>query len=124
VTVLLPCTGPKPKPTIVIEAPAGADVGDKLLMVGATLNVTALLTKPSAVVTITLPVVAATGTIATISVVPQAMTAATVPLKVILPTEEPKVLPSTVTDIPADPNVGDRLLMLGVTVKSTALLSF
>ena len=63
VTVLEPCVEPKFVPAIVTEAPTGADVGDRLLMVGVGKIVKAtplLLTPPS--FRTTLPVVAPAGT--------------------------------------------------------------
>jgi hypothetical protein len=44
-------------------------------------------------------------------------------LTVLLPWVEPKFAPVIVTDAPTAPVVGDRLLMLGKTVKLTPLLS-
>ena len=50
---------------------------------------------------------------------------AVVPLNftVLVPCVEPKFVPVIVTDAPTAPVVGDRLLMLGKTVKVTPLLA-
>jgi hypothetical protein len=130
-TVLLPCVEPKFVPAIVTDVPAGPEVGDKLLMLGAgtvTVKLTPLLAWPPTV-TITFPVVAPIGTGATMLVALQLVGVAAVPLKltVLLPCVEPKFVPAIVTDVPARPEVGDKLLMLGagtVTVKLTPLLAW
>ena len=68
-TVLLPWVAPKLVPVIVTAAPTAADVGDKLVMLGAvtTVNGDPALATPLTVTT-TLPVVAPPGTVATIEV--------------------------------------------------------
>src|SRR5207253_2985130 len=55
VTVLVPWLAPKFVPVIVTEVPTAPEVGDKLLMLGKTLNVIPLLACPFTVTT-TLPV--------------------------------------------------------------------
>src|SRR5256885_7584791 len=70
----------------------------------------------------TLPVVAPEGTGTTILVAPQLVGVAAVPLKltVLVPCVAPKFAPLIVTDVPTGPDVGERLVMLGlegVTVK-------
>jgi hypothetical protein len=42
VTVPVPCVAPKPVPVIVIDAPAGPAVGDKLVMVGPDITVNSM----------------------------------------------------------------------------------
>lgn len=78
-------------------------------------------------VTTTLPVVAPVGTGTVIELAPQLVGVATVPLKVtvLVPCVAPKLLPAMVTDVPTAPEVGDKLVMLGVgnTVKPTPLLA-
>ena len=60
------------------------------------------------------PVVAPDGTTASIWLVPQVVVART-PLKVTVPGAAPKFVPVIVTDVPAAPDAGLRLVMLGVT---------
>src|SRR5215470_17617250 len=50
---------------------------------------------------------------------------ATVPLNftVLVPCVAPNVVPVIVTDVPTGPDVGDKLLIAGVTVKDTPLLA-
>lgn len=74
--------------------------------------------------TTTLPVVAPFGTGRAMLVSVQLVGVAAVPLKstVLVPCVGPKFDPAMVTEAPAGPNVGERLVMLGVTVKATALL--
>jgi len=83
-----------------------------------------LLACPATVIT-TLPVVAPLGTGTTMLVSLQLVGVARVPLNVIelVPCDVPKFAPLMVTDVPTGPEVGERLLMLGVTVKVTPLLS-
>src|SRR6185369_715660 len=85
-----------------------------------------LATPPT--VTTTLPVVAPEGTGTTMLVADQLVGVAAVPLNVtvLVPFVDPKFAPVIVTDVPAAPLVGDRLVMLGpvvVTVKAFALLA-
>jgi hypothetical protein len=128
-TVLVPCVVPKFVPVIVTGAPTAPVVGDKLVMVGAatTVNEEPLLATPLTVTT-TLPVVALVGTVATIDVAPQlVIVVAVVVLNFteLVPWVVPKFVPVIVTDAPTAPDVGDRLVMLGVgsTVNATPLLS-
>ena len=72
-------------------------------------------------VTTTFPVVAAEGTVATIVEEFQLVVAALTPLNVTLP-EEPKLYPLIVTDAPTGPEEGDKLTMVGKTVKDSELL--
>jgi hypothetical protein len=52
----------------------------------------------------------------------QLVVVAGVPLNVTVP-EDPKLVPVIVTAVPTGPEVGDRLVMPGVTVKATPLLA-
>jgi hypothetical protein len=89
-----------------------------------TVKVTALLANPPTV-TITLPVIVPTGTAVVMLVSLQELGEASVPLKVtvLVPCVEPKLVPVMVIDVPTAPELGLRLVMLGVTVKLTALLA-
>jgi hypothetical protein len=127
-TVLVPCVEPKFVPVIVTEAPTAADVGDKLVMLGAdtTVNDDPLLATLLTVTT-TLPVVAPVGTVATIDValqLPIVVTAVVLNFTVLVPWVDPKFVPVIVTDAPTAPVVGDKLVMLGVgtTVNDDPLL--
>lgn len=96
VTLPVPCEEPKLDPVIVTADPVGPEVGDKLLIVGKTLNGTALLLKRLAFVTTTFPEVAPFGTVTEMSVSLQVCTVALVPLNVTppkLPGDEPKPVP-------------------------------
>jgi len=77
---------------------------------------TPLLATPDTVTT-TFPVVAPAGTGAVILVVLQLVGRATIPLKVtmLVPCPTPKFVPVIVTDVPALPDVGFTLVMLGDT---------
>jgi hypothetical protein len=126
-TVLVPWVEPKFVPVMVTDAPTDPVVGDKLVMLGAatTVNNTPLLFTPLAFTT-TLPVVAPVGTAVTIDVALQLVIVAAVPLNDTDPVlwVEPKFVPVMVTDAPAAPVGGHRLVMLGAatTVKLTPLL--
>jgi len=84
VTVLAPCDGPKPVPAIVTEAPTKPELGVKLVMLGTTVNATALLARPPTMTT-TLPVVAALGTDTVMLVLLQLVGVAATPLKSTVP---------------------------------------
>ena len=47
-TVLVPCVDPKFNPVIVTDAPTAPDVGDRLVILGNTVNDTPLLSTPLA----------------------------------------------------------------------------
>src|SRR5207245_1378802 len=92
-----------------------------------TVKLTPLLATPPTVTT-TFPVVAPAGTGATMLVALQLVGVAAVPLNLTLlvPCVAPKFAPAIVTDVPINPDVGFKLVMLGagtVTVKLTALLA-
>ncbi len=111
---------------IVTAAPTIPDATDRLVMLGAetTVKLTPLLALLETVTT-TLPVVAPEGTVVTKLVALQLVTLAVVPLNfsVLVPCDEPKVVPDIVTDAPTAPEVIERLAMCGVTVKFTPLLA-
>jgi len=123
VTVLVPCEAPKLVPVIVTEVPTGPDVGERLVMLGVTVNKTRLLPIPLTI-TMTLPVVAPAGTCATMVVLFQVVGVAVDAPKVtaLAPCEAPKLVPVTVTEVPTGPDAGERLVMLGATLKGTPLL--
>jgi hypothetical protein len=127
VTVLVPWVVPKLAPATVTDVPTAAEVGDKLLMLGAATTVKLIpLLAALDTVTTTLPVVAPAGTGATMLVALQLVGVAGVPLNVTLlvPWEAPKLVPAMVTAFPTGPDVGFKLVMLGgaLTVKFTPLL--
>jgi hypothetical protein len=113
-------------PVIVTSVPKEADAGLKPAIVGAgiTVKLAPLLTCPATVTTI-LPVVAPLGTGTTMLVALQLVGVALVPLKltVLVPCVVPKVVPVTATVVPTPPDDGERLVMLGVTVKLIPLLA-
>lgn len=126
-TVLAPCVEPKFDPEIVTGAPTAAVPGETLVIVGTgtTEKFAPLLAFPLTVTT-TFPLVAPIGTVATIEVALQLpIVVAGVPLNVtvLVPCVDPKVAPVIVTLVPTGPEVGDTLLMFGVTVKFMPLLS-
>src|SRR5216684_1412326 len=117
VTVLVPCVAPKFAPLIVTELPTNPEVGLKLVMLGpgtVTVKLTPLLATPPTVTT-TFPVVAPAGTGAVILVALQLVGVAAIPLNVtvLVPCVVPKFAPLIVTELPTNPEVGFRLVMLG-----------
>ncbi len=126
VTVLVPWLEPKLVPEIVMDVPTAPEVGDKLVMlgVGNTVKLTPLLATPETVTT-TFPVVAPFGTGTVMELAPQLVGVAPVPLKVtvLVPWLEPKLVPEIVMDVPTAPEVGDKLMILGATVKLIPLLA-
>src|SRR6266478_181913 len=137
VTVPVPCVVPKFAPAIVTDVPTAPEFGFKLVMFGAdevTVKFTPLLMSPAeppplgALVTTTFPVAAPAGTGTTMLVALQPVGVPAVPLKVtvLAPCVVPKFAPAIVTDVPATPDVGFRLVMLGgdeVTAKFIPLLA-
>src|SRR6266852_510133 len=130
VAVLVPCVAPKFAPVIVTDVPISPDDGFKLVMLGAgtvTVKLTPLLPSPPTVTT-TLPVVAPAGTSTTTLVALQLVAVAATPLNVtvLVPCAAPKFAPLIVTEVPTNPEVGLKLVMLGpetVTVKFMPLLA-
>jgi hypothetical protein len=127
-TVLVPWVAPKFVPEIVTTAPTGPKLGVRLVMlgVGRTVKLIPLLGTPFTVTT-TLPVIAPVGTGTLIEVLAQVVGVAVVPLKttVLVLCVAPKFVPLMVTEVSTAPEVGVRLVMLGVgkTVKLTPLLA-
>jgi hypothetical protein len=115
--VLLPWFTPKPVPAIVTTVPTAPEVGDKLLMMGGTVKATALL-DPLFTVTVTLPVVAAVGTVTAIDVDFQLVGVATAPLNAtaLLPCDPPNPVPVMVTAAPTMPDVIESVVMVGRAV--------
>jgi hypothetical protein len=97
---------------------AGEKVG--VGVVGRTVNEVPVLATPLTVTT-TLPVVAPVGTAATIDVALQLVIVAVVPLNftVLVPCVAPKFVPAIVTVAPIAPEVGVRLLIVGVAALPT-----
>jgi hypothetical protein len=127
--VLVPCVVPKLVPVIVTAAPTAPVVGVTLVMVGPVTieKLTPLLACPPTVTT-TLPVVAPVGTGTLMLVALQFVGVPAVPLKVtvLVPCVEPKLVPVMVIDVPAAPEVGFKLVMVGAgaeIVKFTPLLA-
>src|SRR6266478_1288253 len=127
-TVLVPWEAPKFAPAIVTEALIAPADGLRLVMLGrggVTVKLSPLLAIP-ATETTTFPVVAPVGTGTAILVALQLVGNAPRPLN---PTalaccEDPKPEPVMVTEVPAGPDVGLILVMLGGrTVKLTPLLA-
>jgi hypothetical protein len=125
VTVLVPCVVPKFTPVMVTDVPTVPDVIDKPEMLGGgvIVNVTPLLAIPFTVATTT-PVVAPAGTDTAIDVGLQLLGTAGVAsnVNVLVPCAGPKPDPVTVATEPTGPAVGDKVAMLGLTVKATTLL--
>ena len=125
VTVLLPCDVPKFVPVIVTEVPTVPDVGERPVMFGVarTVNETPFVETPLAVTTM-FPVVAPVGTSATMDVALQlVIEVADVPLNFTppVPCEDPKFVPVIVTEVPTAPELGERLVIVGIesTVNGT-----
>jgi hypothetical protein len=104
--------------------PAPPVIGDKLVMLGAvTVNGLPLLAV-TPIVTTTLPVVAPVGTAALIDVaLHNVIVVAAVPLNFteLVPWLVPKPVPVIVTDMPAPPEVGDRLVILGAATATIGM---
>jgi len=125
VTVLVPCVVPKFAPVIVTAVPTTPEPGLKFVMLGAgivTVKVAPLLAFPRTVTT-TLPVTAPAGTGTTMLVPLQFVGAALTPPKktVLVPCVAPKFTPLIVTAVPATPELGLKLLMLGALLLSVKL---
>jgi hypothetical protein len=108
----VPAVGVKFKPEIVIEVPGSPLAGASAEMMGATVNGTPPLCSPP-LLTTTLPVVAPFGTVTAMLLSDQVVIAAVCPLKVTVPAVTPKFDPIIVTDAPAVPLDGLKLLMTG-----------
>ena len=108
---------PKFAPVIVIGVPTGPDAGFRLVMLGGgiTAKTAPLLAMPPTVTT-TFPVAAPMGTGATMFVALQLVGVTTVPLNatVLVPCTGPKFAPLIATGAPIIPDVGFRLVMVGI----------
>jgi hypothetical protein len=103
---------------IVTEVPTDPDVGERLLIVAeVTAKFMPLLARPSTVTT-ALPDVIPYGTATTMVVAFQLVGVASVPLNVTVlsPCVEPKFVPVIVMVVPTGPELGDKVVMLGVPV--------
>jgi len=111
---------------MITDVPRGPEAGLKLVMlgVGRTVKAAELLAKPPTVTT-TFPVVAPAGTGTTMLVGPQLVGVAGVPLNVtvLVPCVRVKFVPAMVTEVPAGPTVGLRLVTLGVMLKVVKALA-
>jgi hypothetical protein len=119
VTRLDPCVVPKAVPVSAIALPVDPDGGETLESVGTTEKFQPLLGAP-ATVTTTGPVLAPAGTVVVMLLGPQFVGVASTPLKVIVlvPWGFPKLDPPIVTEVPSEPEPGDKLVIAGeVTVK-------
>ena len=117
VTVLVPCDGAKFAPVIVTGVPTGPAVGLRPVILGAITKLNALLATPETT-TSTATLLNGDkllGTIATTLVLLQLVTvAADEPnITVLVPWVGPKPVPVMVTEVPAGPDVGFRLVILG-----------
>lgn len=114
--VLFPCGDPKLTPVIATVVPAGPDVGDIALIVGVveTVKGTPLLATPLTVTTI-FPDVAPIGTGTAMPDVVQVVGDPAVPLNVtvLLPCEDPKLVPEMVTDAPGTAVLGKMFAING-----------
>jgi len=114
---------PKFDPVIVTELPNAPDVGFRPEILGLTVKLVPALAAPPTVTT-TFPVVAPLGTGTTMLVEFQLVGVEGVPLNVtvLLPSDGPKPPPVMVTAVPATPEEGLKLAMVGMTGKSAPLL--
>ena len=106
VIVLVPCAVPKLVPVMVIDVPMVPEVGLRLVMLGVTEKLIALLANAPTVTT-TFPVVAPAGTVVVMVVSLQVVGVDAVPLKVmvLVPCVAPKLVPVIVIDVPIVPEV-------------------
>src|SRR5262249_25535899 len=115
---------PKVAPVITTDVPTRPCVGENAAMDGFTLKFPELVAVPPGVVILTLPVVAAAGTVAVIWVGESTVKPAAVPLNVtdVAPV---KFAPVTVTTVATGPLVGVKLERVGaaMTVKLLPLVA-
>ena len=121
---------PKFFPVIVTCAPTVPEVGLKLVMEGPeedpTVKAYAIALRARPTTTTTFPVVAPAGTVTTMLVALQLVTAPAVPLNItLLPggSGKPNPVPVIVTAVPTGPEDGDKLVMVGNTLKYAPLLA-
>jgi len=109
-------------PLIVTTVPTGPLAGEKPVITGATTNVAALVAVPPAVVTLSAPVVAPTGTVVWIAVADVTVYVAAVPLN--FTADVPvKLAPLIVTLAPSAPFPGEKLVIVGTGTKFVALVA-
>lgn len=124
--VTVPTVVPKFVPLISSHIPTGPELGlsDVIVGGGMTVNAAPLLAFPPTV-TATFPLVAPLGTGTVMLMSLQLAGVAAVPLKLTMLElcTAPKLVPVIVTGVPTSPDAGLRLLMPGVTVKFTPLLT-
>ena len=123
-TLLLPWVAPKFAPEIVTAVPGEPDNGEIVFMLGATVNVTWLLTYPFTVTT-TGPLESPAGTAVAIEVSVQLPGVAVTPLNVmvLVPCELPKLYPRIFTEEPIGPKEGEIRIIEGMIVNVTVLLA-
>lgn len=107
-------------PVRITVVPTGPLVGVKLVRLGATVKLVALVLVPPALMTVKAPVLAPEGTVAVIWVGESTVKVAGVPLKLRL-VAPVKLSPTIVTGVPTEPLLGLKLLMVGATVKLSRL---
>ena len=115
-SVPVPWLAPKLLPAMVTGAPKAPDVGDKLLILGATTTVKLFpLLATLDTVTTTFPVVAPLGTVTVMLLTPQLVAVAVVPLNltVLVPCGDPKLVPAITIEAPTAPLDGVRLVIVG-----------
>src|SRR5215831_8286150 len=107
------------------DAPTGPQAGESAEMLGGgtTVKVSALLAVPPELVTTTFPLLAPVGTVTRIDVGLQLLiTVAFTPLKLTIPLLPPRLDPLIMIREPTAPELGDKTVMAGSTVKRTPLL--
>lgn len=109
-------------PLIATRAPTCPLVGEKLVILGATVKLVELVSVPPGVVTLMVPVVAVAGTVAVIWVLESTVKPAVVPLN-FTEVAPVKPVPVIVTLIPVAPLVGVKPRMSGLTVKLPVLVA-
>jgi hypothetical protein len=107
---------------MVTGSPTSPLIGRKLSIFGKTAKAVGLAQVPSGVVTVIKPVVVPTGTVAVIWVYELTVNTAEIPLNEtsVAPV---KLVPVSITSSPTKPLVGAKLMMLGVTIKSVAVVN-
>ncbi|HTC92494.1 MAG TPA: hypothetical protein VK699_03455 [Terriglobales bacterium] len=119
--VTVPGAAPKLTPVIVSELPGTPSIEDRLVIITPvpglnTVNDAPALCAPAAVVTVTFPVVAPTGTFTTMALSLQLVIAPVVPLNVTPPCAAPKFVPVIVMEESETPELGDSPAIPGSTV--------
>lgn len=125
VIVLDPCAAPNALPLIVTVEPVTPEVGDRLAILGVAVKNEILLEAPLTVtITCDDPGPRPTGTVTPMLPILQLETLAAIPAKVTVLELwfKPKLLPVMVIAVPTGPEISDRLVITGVTVKVAILL--